>query len=109
MTGEEIDLSRMQEVVEQADGSLVPIPPFRFFQQQEEQRRKAQKLEEQMDTVLHKIGPNGTHSILDISELITDSQYYGALLLPEEILQQFFTETKPTRAVVEALVSHEAI
>lgn len=97
--GEEMDISRMQEVIEQEDGSLVPVPPLVF----------SRTLEEQMAEAVRRSGSQGTHSILDIRSLITDSSYYGALLLPKVILQQFFTGRRPTRAVVEALVFHEEI
>jgi hypothetical protein len=102
--GEEINVSVMQEVVEQEDGSLVPVPPIRALW----------TIEEEMEDLLRR--SRGTHSILDICRVITNSQYYGDVPLPEEIIQhrgtmrpfssenliRFFGSEKPTRAEVEA-------
>jgi hypothetical protein len=99
ITGEEMDISRMQEIVKQEDGSFVPVPPLVF----------SRTLEEQMAEVVRRSGSQGTHSILDINRLTTDSRYYGGVPLPEEVIQDIFAWAKPTTATVEAIISQEHI
>lgn len=62
-----------------------------------------------IDEVRQKSAGEGTHSVLDISRLITDSRYYGGVPLPQEILRQFFQNEEPTKEVVEAIVFQEEI
>lgn len=97
--GEEIDISRMQEVVEQEDGSLHPVPPLLFTRTVEEHMAEAVKRSE----------PEGTHSILDIRHLLTDERYFSDGSLPEEVIQQIFAGVKPTKTIIEAIVSHQQV
>jgi hypothetical protein len=99
IAGEEMDISQMQEVVQQEDGSLVPVPPLVF----------SRMLEEQMAEAVRRSGSQGTHSIIDIHQLTTDPRYYGDVPLPEEVIQDIFAWTKPTTAMVEAILSQEQI
>ena len=100
INGEEIDASQMQEVIEQEDGSLVPVPPLIFF---------PKTLEEEMEETVRRTGGQGTHSILDIGHVITDSRYYGDVPLPEEIIQDIFAWVRPTRATLSTITSQEQI
>lgn len=100
ISGEEIDTSQMQEVAEQEDGSLIPIPPLIFF---------PKTLEEEIEETVRRTGGQGTHSILDISHVITGSRYYGDVPLPEELIQDIFAWIKPTRAMMETIVAQEQI
>lgn len=53
--------------------------------------------------------PEGTHSILDISRLITDPRYYGDVPLEEEVIRGIFEDARPTKAMVEAIVFKEEV
>jgi hypothetical protein len=53
INGEEIDASQMQEVIEQEDGSLVPVPPLVFF---------PKTLEEEMEETVRRTGGQGNSS-----------------------------------------------
>jgi hypothetical protein len=88
----------MQEVMEQEDGSLLPVSPRPAFQ----------TMEEKIEEVL-KRSEGGTHSILDIRRFSTASRYYGDVPLPEEVIQHILEDVKPTKDMVKTIVSQEQI
>lgn len=59
-----------------------------------------------IEEVIARSRPEGTHSILDIGRVITDSRYYGDVLA-EEVIQQFFAEEQPSRLVVKAIIFND--
>lgn len=62
-----------------------------------------------IEEVLKRSQPEGTHSILDIHQLISDTRYYGEVPLDEELIQDIFEGTRPTKAMVETIVFQERI
>lgn len=98
ISGEEMDISQMQEVTEQEDGSLLPVSPRQAFQ----------TIEEEIEEML-KRSEGGTSSILDIRRFSTTSHYYGDVPLPEDVIQHILEEVKPTKAMLETIVSQERI
>lgn len=62
-----------------------------------------------IEEVKKRSQPEGTHSILDLSRLITDSHYYGDVPLQEEMIRALFEDARPTKAMVEAIVFEENV
>lgn len=62
-----------------------------------------------IEEVIQRSQPEGTHSILDVSRLITDSHYFGDVPLPEDVIRGILENERPTKAMVKAIVCEENV
>lgn len=63
-----------------------------------------------IEELLHRNSGQGTHSILDISHLVTEpKESYIKVPLPDDIYQRFLATNEPGRDIIEAIVREPTI
>ena len=62
-----------------------------------------------IEQALEASGADGTRSILDISRIARQPEYFAAAPLADKVLIDFYDTTQPTREMVEGLESTEDI
>jgi hypothetical protein len=77
---------------------VVPFPDFPVTPNSPSPGSQHDSIEEAME----ESDADGTRSILDISQIGSEPDFCTATPLPDDVLEELYGTTRPTRAVVEA-------